>query len=278
MAWILEVAAAMRVYRRRFGRFPNLLAPKTFNEKLTRGKLLWRSPLMPLFVDKVRAKEFIAEHFGADLVTPNLYVGDWLPPREERNWPLPYVVKTNHGSGNNIFVRSEADRDWDAIETKLRTWLGRTYGQTVGEWAYSQVPRKVLVEPLIGDPSTTPLEYKFHTYGGRVRLISMTVDRYGDHQALVYDRDWNVAPMQFGRARPLPPTPPPADLGRMMDIADAFGQRLPICRIDFYHVDGKARFGEITLYSGSGSTPMYPAEYDRIIGDWILPGRPANKW
>jgi hypothetical protein len=278
MAWILEVAAAMRAYRRGFGRFPNLLFPRTFNEKLTRGKLVWRSPLMPLFVDKFLAKEFMAEKFGADLITPNLYAGDWLPPREERNWPLPYVIKTNHGSGTNIFVRSEADLDCDAIEAKLRKWLAWTYGQTVGEWAYSQVPRKVLVEPFIGDPSTTPLEYKFHTYGGRVRLISMTVDRYGDHQALVYDRDWNVAPMQFGKARPLAPTPPPADLERMIDIADQFGRRLPICRIDFYHVDGRARFGEVTVYSGSGSTPMYPAEYDRIIGDWIPPGRPARAW
>jgi hypothetical protein len=279
MSRIVDAINAMRMYRHKFARFPNLLFPKTFNEKVVVAKLTWRSPLLPLFVDKVLAKQFVAEHFGADLITPNLYVGDWLPPREQRNWPMPYVIKPNHASGANIFVRNEAERDWDRIEERLRLSLSRQYGRRLGEWAYRDVPRKVLVEPFVGKNGVTPLEYKFHTYGGRVGFITLTRDRYGEARALNFDRDWNVVPLQFGMTPAAAPSEPPADLHRMIDMAEAFGRRLPICRIDFYHIDGRARFGEITIYSGSGITPMTPPEFDRKLGDMIPRNfRPADHW
>lgn len=72
----------MRMYRRRFGHYPNLLFPRTFTEKMQVAKLTWCSPLRPLFIDKIEAKQFVAQHFGADLVTPSLYAGYRLPPRE----------------------------------------------------------------------------------------------------------------------------------------------------------------------------------------------------
>ena len=268
----------MRMYRHKFGRFPNLLAPRTYNEKMQLAKLTWRSPLLPVFVDKVRAKAFVAEHFGADLVTPNLYVGDNLPPRAERNWPLPYVIKVNHACKTNIFVRSQADIDWDAIEAKIDRWLARAYGRRMGEWAYSLVPRKVLVEPFLGDPATTPAEFKFTTLGGKVALISATTDRYGQRRAGHYDPEWRKLPVYFSpRPEPLD-TPPPPQFERLKHIAEAFGERLPQVRLDFFVVDGQPRFSEITLYSGSGLAPIEPVEFDRELGDLWPRGKPADHW
>ena len=266
------------LYFRKFGRLPDIGHPETFNEKVTVHKLTWRSPLLVTFVDKVRAKEFIAEHFGADLVTPNLFVGDWLPPRAERNWPLPYIVKVNHSSGTNILVRTEAERVWDRIEKRLRHRLPRPHGRHTGEWAYSQVTPKVLVEPFIGTGGRTPLEFKLNVFGGRVAYVGVTADRYGDIAMMSYDRDWQPYPMTFAQTKVLPPIPPPADLPRMIEIAEEFGKRLPQCRIDFYEVDGRARFGEITIYSGAGMTPLSPPEYDRILGDLIPDVPPADTW
>lgn len=55
-------ARILWLYFGKFGRLPNLRSPRTFNEKVTVNKLTWRSPLLPIFVDKVKAKQFIAEH------------------------------------------------------------------------------------------------------------------------------------------------------------------------------------------------------------------------
>ncbi len=278
MSRLVDAIHCMRLYRHKFRRFPNLIRPQSFNEKMQVAKLTWRSPLLPILVDKVRAKAFIAEHFGADLVTPNLFVDETLPPREQRDWPLPFVIKVNHGSKFNLFVRTAADRDWDAIEATVNDWLARDYGRRMGEWAYSQVPRRVLVEPLLGDPATTPKEFKFTTLGGRVVLISATADRYGAKRTAQFDRDWQPQPMHF-----VPPGEPlatdkPAQFERLLAIAEAFGQRLPQVRLDFFEVDGAPRFSEVTIYSGSGLQVIVPHAYDLRLGALWPKGKPKDVW
>lgn len=277
MRRLIDLVNIMRLYRRKLGRFPNLLRPRLFTEKVQLAKLLWRSPLLPLFTDKVLVKAFIADKFGADLVTPNLFAGEWLPPREDRNWPLPLVIKTNHASGGVIVVRTEADRDWNVIEVKLRKALGRVYGDRKGEWPYREVKPQVLVEPFLGD-GDPPTDYKFYTFGGRVAFVSVAHGRFRALQYAVYDRDWKVLPLMMAKGRPLPASDPPASLSRMVEVAEEVGKRLPFCRVDFYDIGGQARFGEITLFPSSGFTPPDPPEYDRVMGDLFPKGRAAYTW
>jgi hypothetical protein len=267
----------MRMYRRRFGHYPNLLFPRTFTEKIQVAKLTWRSPLLPQFVDKIAAKQFVAKHFGTDLVTPNLYVGDRLPPRAARDWPLPFVVKPSHWSGGNFFVRTDEDRDWDRIEPELDGMLARHYGLGMGEWAYGEIRPRVLVEPFLGtdDP---PADFKLYTFGGRVAYFSVADGRLSQLRYAVYDRDWTRVAVKLAVGSVLPPSPPPAELDRMVAIAEEIGKRLPFCRVDFYEVDDRARFGEITLYPSSGFTAFDPPEYDRVFGDLFPSGRPARQW
>ena len=276
---LLDVASIMWMYRGKFGRFPNLVAPRTHTERMQVAKLTWRSPLLPLFVDKVRAKDFVAREFGADLVTPNLHVGDRLPPRAERNWSVPYVIKVNHASKANIFVRGEAERDWDAIEPRIERWLRRTYGKRMGEWAYSQVPRKVLVEPFLGPLDTTPIEYKISVFGGRVATIGVTLDRYGDRRNAFYDRDWQLLPFTFlPKPGPLAAQPVPQQFERLLAISEEVGKRMPFVRVDFMEVEGRPHFSEITVYANSGMQPLDPPEYDRILGALWGKGKPAQSW
>lgn len=267
----------MRMYRRKFGRYPNLLFPRTFTEKMQVAKLTWRSPLLPMFIDKIEAKQFVARHFGADLVTPNLFAGDRLPPREARDWPLPFVVKPSHWSGANFFVRTEHDRDWNRIEAGLEPMLGRHYGGGMGEWGYGEIRPRVLVEPFLGT-NTPPTDFKLYTFGGRVAYFSLTSGRLAELSFAVYDRDWTQLPVKLAPGPVLPRRPPPAELDRMVAIAEEIGKRLPFCRVDFYEVDGKARFGEITIYANSGFVRFDPPEYDRIFGDLFPRGRPARQW
>lgn len=267
----------MRMYRRRFGHYPNLLFPRTFTEKMQVAKLTWRSALLPLFIDKIEAKQFVAQHFGADLVTPSLYAGDRLPPREARDWPLPFVVKPSHWSGGNFFVRTEQDRDWDRIEPELDGMLARHYGVGMGEWAYGEIRPRVLVEPFLGTDGPPP-DFKLYTFGGRVAYFSLTEGRLSELRYAVYDRDWIQVPVKVATGPVLPPRRPPAELDRMIAIAEEIGKRLPFCRVDFYEVDGKARFGEITVYANSGLAAFDPPGYDRIFGDLFPSGQPARRW
>lgn len=52
----------------------------------------------------------------------------------------------------------------------------------------------------------------------------------------------------------------------MIEGAEALAHDLDFVRIDFYEIDGRPRFGEMTFYPGSGLDPFDPAELDIIMG------------
>lgn len=124
-------------------RLPQLKDPRTFNEKIARRKLMDRDPLLIPWSDKVLAKQRVAAILGEEWVIPTLWSGPSLPPREERKWPIPYVIKGSHGSGWNYFVHSAQDEDWDRIEggnaalakSRLRASLAGVVVSATDAWA-----------------------------------------------------------------------------------------------------------------------------------------------
>jgi hypothetical protein len=94
------------------GRLPRLSPPETFNEKIAHRKLYDRDPRMPRLADKILVKQHVSDLLGPEWTIPTLWSGEALPPREERNWQTPYVLKASHGCGWNIFVNSPEDEDW----------------------------------------------------------------------------------------------------------------------------------------------------------------------
>ena len=102
---------------------PNILRPKTFSEKIQHRKLFERDPRLPLRADKIEVKNFVRRKLGEEWVTPTLWFGELLP--DQPSWPLPFVLKASHGSGMNLFVRSEPN--WNEISKTCREWLAERY-------------------------------------------------------------------------------------------------------------------------------------------------------
>ena len=44
---------------------------------------------------------------------------------------------------------------------------------------------------------------------------------------------------------------------------------MPFARIDFYEINEKVYFGEITFYPASGFEGFNPKEWDLKLGEWI---------
>jgi hypothetical protein len=262
-------------------RWPNLKNPQTLNEKITWRKLYDRDPRMPDLVDKVKAKEIVARRFGKDLVIPTLRVYDTAEELDFNVPPLsqpPYVLKTNHGSTFNIFIK---DRSFDpkVIREKLAAFLKVNYGHLKEEWAYTQVPRKILVEPYIETPEgdTIP-DYKFHVFAGVVYAIQLVIDRFKSYRINFYDRDWNLLDIRVYGKRPRSDgaIPPPARLSDMIRLAEALGKDFPYVRVDLYEINREIKFGEMTFYTTSGFDRFDPPEWDYKFGqqwkqDWNAP-------
>lgn len=44
---------------------------------------------------------------------------------------------------------------------------------------------------------------------------------------------------------------------------------MPHVRVDFFNVDGKIYFGELTFYSYAGLVPFEPDLWDMKFGEWL---------
>jgi hypothetical protein len=253
-------------YRRAFGRFPNLRTPETFNEKLQRRKLEDRDPRLPLRADKVLVKHFVREKLGDGWVIPTIWHGARLPPASERRWPLPFVVKANHGSMWNFFVRSEAELDWPRIERQCAAWLEKRYGLSAGERHYAAIRPQILVEPYIGALERLPIDYKLWVFHGRTRFVQVDTDRQNAHKRTFYDLQWRRLPFALQYPPETRDAPCPASLPEMIRAAETIVEDLPFVRVDFYEIDGRPLFGEMTFFPASGWQRFSPPEWDAKIG------------
>ena len=251
------------------GRLPDLRNPKTLNEKIAHRKLYERDPRMPALVDKIAVKETMAARYGAEFVIPTLATFASEQEIDFAALPYPCVVKANHGSSMNLFL-FERPKDEDAARSQLRGYLHFDYYAVREEWAYSLVPRRLLVEPFIDGGEHGLVDYKFHTFSGRVYAIEVITDRYTTHTGGMFDSDWNEIDCQLGTPKAEFSIPRPKQLKAMTRHAEEIGAEFSYVRIDFYEIDGKMKFGELTFYPGGGVDVVTPPEYDAIFGaQWV---------
>ena len=233
--------------------------PRGFNAWVQHRKLHDRDPRLPPLLDKVAVKAWVAARLGEVWVTPTLWQGEALPA--EPPGPLPLVVKSQHGCGQWAVVRSP--EDWAAARAAAVGWMRRDYGGWLDEWAYAGVPRGVLVEPFLGTGDVLPIDYKLFVFGGRAAFVQVHRDRATRHHWIVMDRDWCRVSPGTGDADPARPV----SLAAMIDGAEALARDHDFLRVDLYEIDGRPRFGEFTVYPGSGLLPVVPAALDRRMGE-----------
>ncbi len=254
-------------YLRAHHRFANLRHPRRFTEKLQVLKLRGGLERHSDWVDKVLAKERVAGLLGDDWIVPTLWHGAALPPRAERTWPTPYLIKANHASGWNIHVDSDADKDWPAIERTCAQWLLQRWHPHLLERQYAGIAPQLLVEPRIGDSAASPPDYKFWVFAGRVENVTITVERSIGRKVAAFDRDWTRRSVTHaGLPQPTSDVPQPQHFLAMRDAAEALGQNFAYARIDFYDLPEGPKFGEVTLTPSSGFDRLEPEAYDLMLG------------
>ena len=263
----LRTALQLR-YFKSYQRFPDLDRPRLFSEKCQALKLM--EPNLAPYIDKVLVKDFVRDRIGEQYVVPTLYAGPGLPPLSERTWPLPYVIKTNHGSGGNIFVRERPD--WTGIEAELAAMLAYDFSTASGETFYSAIRRQVLVEPFIGEGADLPVDYKIFTCSGEPQFIQVDTDREHAHKRVFFDLDWNRLPIRLGYPEDPRPMPRPSKLEEMLALAGRLAEGFGFVRVDFYEVGERLYFGEMTFTPESGLSRFEPESVDVELGaKWPWP-------
>lgn len=61
----------------------------------------------------------------------------------------------------------------------------------------------------------------------------------------------------------------PETLEKMYKLSRKLAKGFPFVRVDFYDIEGKLIFGEMTFYPADGKKMFIPLEYNKILGEKI---------
>ena len=91
----------------------------------------------------------------------------------------------------------------------------------------------------------------------------------GKTKADYFDMDFNWLDLKWGYEHALVKPSKPINFEKMKELAVILSKDVPELRVDFYEVNNKIYFGELTFFDGSGFDKIEPKEWDKIFGDWI---------
>lgn len=257
-------------YFSHFKRFANLRHPKTYNEKLNWLKLHDRNPLYSRMVDKYEAKEYVAEIIGNEYIIPTLGVWEHFDDIDFDTLPEKFVLKCTHDSEGLVIVKDKSKLDKVAAKEKIEAALKLNFYYIGREWPYKNVKPRIIAEQYMEDHVDGELrDYKFFCFDGEPKAMFVASDRAINATKFDYfDLEYNHLDLKqhypnAGKVRK------PVTFGKMIELSKVLSKGMPHVRVDFYEVDGKLYFGELTFYHFSGFMPFQPAKWDKIFGDWI---------
>lgn len=247
--------------------------PQTFNEKLQWLKLYNRKPEYSQMVDKVEAKKYVANIIGEEHIIPTLAVYDRLEDIDFEALPNQFVLKCTHDSGGIVVCRDKSNLNREEALRKLSQGLKKNYFYQNREWPYKNVKPRIIAERYMEDESGELKDYKYFCFNGEPKAMFIASDRFNKTEETkfdFFDMDFNHLPFTNGHPNATKPVEMPKGFEEMKKLAAKLSIGIPHVRVDFYDVDGKVYFGEMTFFHWSGLVPFEPFEWDLKFGKWII--------
>lgn len=259
-------------------RFPNLISPKTYNEKLQWLKINEHNLLYTKMVDKLLVKDLVEKKIGGKHVIKTL--GVWETP-ESIDWntlPDKFVLKTTQGGGNVgvVVCKNKQKFDKHAAINSLRKGLSLDLYKKSREWPYKNVKPMVFAEEYMEDEFGELRDYKFFCFNGKVKMLFVATERQKREEPFFNFFDENYNPLNLKQGHPVNTIIPekPKGFEKMVEIAEKLSEGIPHVRIDLYIINGNVYFGEYTFYHFGGVVPFEPNGWDEKIGSWLeLPSK-----
>ena len=273
--WTPDRLHIERAFESTFGYPLNWDEPRTLNEKINWMKLHYRDPRQRIAADKYAVRDFVRDVIGEEYLIPLIRTYQRAHDIRLAELPDAFILKVNHGSGQNYLVRNKQQEDERKIRRQFREWMRTNHYAASREWPYKGMRPVIVAEELLVDAEgNIPEDYKLHCFGGTIETIQVDLDRETAHRRNFYDSDWNLQPFiwtEWEGERPLWPNgravERPGKLEEMIRVAEALSAGFPYVRVDLFQFKDRVYFGELTFYHGSGLERFDPSEYDRILGD-----------
>ena len=240
---------------------PNFERPKTFNEKLQWYKLNYHNPVLTQLADKYGVRSFVEERIGSEYLVPLYGVYNAAEEIDLDKLPERFVLKCTHDSQSTFVCTDKSNFDFVDAKKRLGVALHRNWYWQGREWAYLGIPPRIVAEAFLDEPGrTTPTDYKFYCFDGKVALVQTDADRFTNHDMQYFSPEWEQRGDIDHEVSDHAPTKKPVNYELMLELSEALSAGFPHVRVDWYNIAGKPYFGEMTFYTGGGFDSFYALE------------------
>ena len=279
--WLPDKIFLKLIYRGIFGKKLDLSNPRSFNEKMQWLKLNNRKEIYTTMVDKYEVKKYVGDMIGHDKIIPTIGIWEKFEDIIFNELPNQFVLKCTHDSGGLIVCKDKSSLNIEEVRMKIDSCLKRSFYKVGREWPYKNAKPKIIAEMYMFDNATGQLDeiegltdYKFYCFNGEPRFLYVAKSNFihGEKNDLLstYDLNWELTPFQRQDHDPLPYKPnKPLNFDKMVEFSKLLSKDIPFVRVDWYEINEKLYFGELTFFPGSGYGEFSPDEYNRVIGDWL---------
>lgn len=263
-----------KIFKKVFGRDINWDTPTNLIEKIYWLQLYTDTSLWTKCSDKYLVREYVKEKGCGDIL--NTLYGKW-DNANDIDWnslPDSFVLKTNNSCGKVILVKDKQQLDIPKTIKKLNNWLNIKYGYQDAQFHYTKIRPCIIAEKLFENKDDTEkslVDYKIWCLNGVPECVLVVYDRTKNNYSLsLYDLDWNnISDKGFNinnHHYSGVDIPSPKSFDKMVEYAKKLSSGIPQVRVDFYDIDGKAVFGEMTFTTGYG---YFSKDYYDYLGSKI---------
>lgn len=260
-------------YRSRTKKILNLDNPQLYNEKVQHYKLNYRDGRLKQLVDKYAVREYVGRTVGDKYLTKLYGVYDSVDDIRFDDLPDRFVMKLTNGSGYNYICKCKTEKEVKKIKRRFKKWMKLDFYMLGREWAYKDVTNRIICEEYLEAPNDVGLnDYKIFCFDGEPKLIQVDFERFVNHKRNLYTPEWEFIDEKVAYENdPDADVERPATLGEMLDCARKLSQGFPQVRVDFYSINDRLVFGELTFYHGAGYLHFYNEDFERKLGSfWKL--------
>ena len=271
--WLNDRKYIEREYFLTTGEKLDLDSPQTFNEKLQWLKLYDRKDIYTMMVDKYEAKKYVANIIGKEYIIPTIGIYNSFDEINFDKLPKQFVMKCTHDSGGLIICKDKSKLDLKYAKKKMNKFLKRKYFYIHREWPYKNIKPRIIIEKYLEDKdSKTMRDYKFFCFNGKPEILYLS-EGLEDHKTArmsFYNMNMKITDCARKDYEPLEYTPnKPINFEKMKKFSSILSKGISHLRVDWYEIDGKLYFGELTFTTCAGIVPFKNEFWNKKLGDLI---------
>lgn len=260
------------LFRLKTGYKLDLKEPKSYNQKLQWLKLYDKNQIKTQCCDKYLVRKYVEEKGIKEILVPIYWEGFCIDDIPFEKLPNKFVIKVTHGSTFNIICKNKNELDIKNCKRKLEKWLKAKFLKCYGEWYYGVEKPRIIVEKYLESNNNQLDDYKVFCFNGEPKFIRVDSGRFTtNHTKDIYNIKWEkIDGVKMGYKNSNKLIDKPRFLKEMLEYAKILSEDFLHARIDFYIVNDRIYFGEITFANGAGFDRITPREFDEEMGKWLI--------